>query len=504
MAMPPPFTQSRSPLHDRFEDSITLSAYEKHEFGLPAFDSEDPSSQLAKLFARKLRVRSSTFKSIAANLLPSWIRSSSRSNATSSKPRKLRSTSYLDGVRGVASFFVFIHHYPLDYFPSLHDGYLAKPTDTSLLQLPFIRIIYSGRFMVGLFFVLSGYVLAHKPLQLIRDGNASALLDNLASSVFRRAIRLFLPIIISTYIVMILVHNGWYGSLFRGIKVPKVAPFGEQTVQWLFDLEMIVNPFSWATIGPKFSNQLWTLPTEFRGSMIIFLSLLGLSKAKTGVRMSLISLFALYSFYTAGRWDMSLFLGGIVIAELRHIQNSSALTRDNQLCNVKFPRLGKTTVQAFWTFVFSLSWFLACWPDYLSDETPGYVFFSSITPARFPGAHGRTHFWTSIAAILMLLALENNPILQRPFTTPVVQYLGDISFALYIVHIPICYSVGRMITLGAMNSTGMPLAGFMLGATFVVPLVLWTADIYWRLVDAKSVEFARWVWVRSCNNAVSK
>jgi peptidoglycan/LPS O-acetylase OafA/YrhL len=405
----------------------------------------------------------------------------------------------------VASFFVFIHHYPLDYFPFLHEGYLAKPTDTSLLQLPFVRIVYSGRFMVGLFFVLSGYVLSYRPLQLIREGNTSALLDNLASSVFRRAIRLFLPVVLSTYVVMLLGHNGWYGSLNPVIKVPAVAPLGQQTLQWLSSLESISNIFlGGPVLVTKFSNQLWTLPTEFHGSMLIFVSLLALSKAKTGVRMSLISLFALYSFYTQVHWDMALFFSGILVAELRLVQNTSPLNWDNIFRDPKTGNLARSALKVFWTCMFLLSWFLACWPDYSSEISPGYIFFSSITPAQFPGGQGRTHFWTSIAAVLMLVSLENNPVLQQTFTTPIAMYLGDISFALYIVHIPICYSVGRMITVAAIDWTGMQLTGFLLGALAVAPLVLWTADVYWRLVDAKSVEFARWVWVKSCKSPVSK
>lgn len=298
---------------------------------------------------------------------------------------------------------------------------------------------------------------------------------------------------------MILVHNGWYGSLNPVIKVPAIAPLSEQTTQWLLCLAKLLNPFTWDSPGPIFSNQLWTLPVEFRGSILVFLCLLGLCKAKTAVRMTVISSFALYCFYSALHWDMSLFLTGIVLAELRQVQNTWTFTVDD--LNIKSPGFAKAAIRGCWMIVFLLSWFLACWPDFLSDHSPGYIFFSSITPSQFPGGGGRTHFWTSIAAVLMLLALENNPILQRPFTTPVAQYLGDISFALYIVHIPICYSIGRMITVGAMDLTGLHFTGFMLAAAIVVPMVLWVADVYWRLVDTRSVAFAKWLWIKSCKDS---
>jgi hypothetical protein len=256
MAAVPYYTQPTAPPYDQYHDAIHLSARDRSEFDLPGLDNGDLRSYLIKLLARAFRRLYSLLNYIIASLLRPYIRISSRSNLTPIKPRSLRSTAYLDGIREVASLFVFIHHYPMDYFRYLHDGYLAKPTDTWFLQLPFIRIVYSGRFMVGLFFVLSGYVLSYRPLQLIRDSNTSALLDSLASSIFRRAMRLFLPIIPSTFVVMVLIHNGWYGSLDPVIKVPEIAPFSEQTMQWLRCLKMLINPLTWVPFHPKFSNQL--------------------------------------------------------------------------------------------------------------------------------------------------------------------------------------------------------------------------------------------------------
>jgi hypothetical protein len=35
-------------------------------------------------------------------------------------------------------------------------------------------------------------------------------------------------------------------------------------------------------------------------------------------------------------------------------------------------------------------------------------------------------------------------------------------------------------------------AGFFLGACFVVPTVIWWADVFWRAVDIPTVKFAKW------------
>src|SRR5690242_11309159 len=85
---------------------------------------------------------------------------------------KIHPTSYLDGLRGLASFIVCICHYTESnhgYFVPTYGLNGDKPS--SFIQLPFLRIIYSGRPMVHIFFVISGFVLSYKPLKSIHQGS---------------------------------------------------------------------------------------------------------------------------------------------------------------------------------------------------------------------------------------------------------------------------------------------------------------------------------------------
>jgi hypothetical protein len=128
-------------------------------------------------------------------------------------PRKLLSTSYLDGVRGIAALFVLFHHYALAFTSCSSYGWKSREDapDDWFLQLPLIRVVHSGRFMVTIFFVLSGYVLSYRGLKLARDGEPVKLLDSLATSVFKRWIRLSIPVIGSTYIGFLLTrYSLWY------------------------------------------------------------------------------------------------------------------------------------------------------------------------------------------------------------------------------------------------------------------------------------------------------
>lgn len=142
-------------------------------------------------------------------LLPSFLRSTTRAS------RKLYPTSYLDGVRGVAAFIVVLHHYAYEFTSISPYGYhTGEPgTHDYFFLLPFIRIVHSGRFMVVIFFVISGYVLSYRGLQLAREGNSAQLLKSLGSSVFRRWIRLHLPVIASTIVGFWLARWGAWVNL---------------------------------------------------------------------------------------------------------------------------------------------------------------------------------------------------------------------------------------------------------------------------------------------------
>jgi peptidoglycan/LPS O-acetylase OafA/YrhL len=104
-------------------------------------------------------------------------------------------------------------------------------------------------------------------------------------------------------------------------------------------------------------------------------------------------------------------------------------------------------------------------------------------------------FWSEIAAIQLLLSLENFSVLQKPFSTSFALYLGDISFSLYIVHFVMFLTVGRNATVFLINWTGNYGWGFCLGGVVLSPLLVWIADLQWRAFDEGSVRFARWIAV---------
>ncbi|KAF4637093.1 hypothetical protein G7Y89_g999 [Cudoniella acicularis] len=399
----------------------------------------------------------SRFEQIKIYLLPSFIQP--YYTGESAIRRKPSPTAYLNGIRGYASFAVFIQHYSNEYYRGEHTfGYHSRPEDVHLIQLPFIRLCFSGGFMVTIFFLLSGYVLAYKPLQLARKNDAIGLHNNIASSIFRRGPRLFLPLIPPMFIASTCIYLGWYGKsqfpLERWIVETTHTSYFGQLGETLDNFWRVISPLDGDWFYPVEDPPFWTLPLEFRGSLLIHVLVLGLSKVKTIIRMTIVSLFAIYSMQKT-RWDFFLFASGMILAELRLIRNAHPSLLENWIQDPILFKQAKLVKQTFWIVSFIASLYLGSWPS-KAIWTYGYQTIASWTPAQYPDGLMMELFWESIAAVMLLTSLENFEPLQKIFSSRLALYLGDISFS----------------------------------------LDQWQSPLWWRLVDENSVKLARWLAVK--------
>jgi hypothetical protein len=258
-------------------------------------------------------------------LVPSFL----RSGAQSEKTKPLHPTAYLDGLRGVAALIVVVHHFTTPPFYGLLWGWGSSHNGVPqywFFQLPIVRILHHGQAMVGVFFVISGFALSYKPLKLVRSRQFPQLLDTLASSVFRRGMRLFLPCIVSTFFMACTGQLNWWhlGPVFRQ------ATWSAQFFDWFQSLRDLLDPFHWERRGVKFEAHLWTIPMEFRGSIIIFVTVLGLAKTRAGTR--LVTELGLVAWcFACRRWDAILFLSGMALAEMHNMRTARAAERAAQL-----------------------------------------------------------------------------------------------------------------------------------------------------------------------------
>lgn len=448
------------------------------------------------------------------------------------KPAKLHSTSYLDGLRGLAACSVFAYHYTDYNHKFFLPAYGSNPPEqgSSFLQLPYLRIIYTGTPMVHIFFVISGFALAYRPLKCLYEGKAptsSSYLHSprsgaiakchaiLASSAFRRPFRLYGPPLVLTFIDVILVRFGYMNNFIH----PEPTVWG-QLSNWANDaLSNLIWPWGWDDRSPhsKYNPHLWTIPIEFTHSMLLFLVVLGVSRLRSAaLRQTVLALCMTYMFVLCGKWASFEFLAGALLADF-HLAKENTQTADhhegNQGHGAKYSkegilyfaeRLAPLLVLAAAGFIISL-------PTRAADITPSYVWLMLHVPSRYAPDRGHA-FWYALAALGTVWACARVQAIRRVLESGVAQYAGRISFAFYILQHPILnicehHVLGaawraakddkpEVLPWGVRGLTGQDTPWqrtvcWFIGLVILGAGLVWAADLFTRFVDTPMVKAAR-------------
>jgi peptidoglycan/LPS O-acetylase OafA/YrhL len=415
-------------------------------------------------------------------LVPSYIsRLYGHCDVESPKPN---ATSYLNGLRGIAATVVVVLHSTSEYFWFVNVAYVATPPNNRLIQLPFIRVLMSGHFMVAIFFVLSGFVLSYGPLRKVYDDNSSGAIAGLPGSVVRRPIRLFLPALPSFLFTAIATYMQIFWMDFAVAYHPSKgglwADLSEAMHQWT---ALAWSPYRTEHIHPPLNPVCWTLGMEFQGSIVVFLIVLATARMAPWLRMTLTGMCAWDAFYhNPQRWFLTLFLVGMILADMRHVRTHMP----------PVPRIFQRLVRIGSFSLLFLSLFFGGWPPIDAEKGMWYSSFAGWPDYghRFSGVN---FYWASIAAIMLMIALENLPDLHGFFNHPICLYLGEISFSLYLSHYFVLHTVGKRLIYGLRLSGSSHVESWLIGTSITMVVIFVVADVYWRLVDLKSIKFARWV-----------
>ncbi|KAJ9641661.1 hypothetical protein H2204_002723 [Knufia peltigerae] len=453
-----------------------------------------------------------SFKRIMYALIPSFITTPSATTPSKS------GISALDGLRGIACLFVFGEHYVICY--------QSRDTQVWIMRVPFIRLIYYGKAAVFLFFVISGYVLSVKPLRLIRSKSYLELHKTISSSFLRRAIRLYLPCLIASFIACNLTSLGFFDNasvvykhfsqfIFLKERPPPRVSFTSQWRGYLNNADFI---FSGTIPWDKDTNVLnyhsyddhqWTIPKEFQSSMAVFALLVTTSRMLPFFRMATIFSLAVYGMCTA-RLYTALFFAGMVCAELDLIR--AAYYADYQAHHGgrggllhKVMHLPDAWYKCMWISLFTVGVWMISSPQEI-QRTPNYL----------PALLASWGIWwpddklLTFGSILVVWSVATCPSLGPLFNNPFVAYLGKISYALYLVHGTVIKSIGynvlpRTLRLAtgagadvelnaewwATVSNSNKVVAYLLGLSCVGTVCFWMSDLFWRFVDIPCVNFAR-------------
>lgn len=436
-------------------------------------------------------------------LLPSYVRNHLEGKIE--EPKKLHATSYLDGFRGVVSFLVFVRHFLLPWISTIDHGFGQEVGDGSVLQFPLIRVLSSGP-NVPVFLVVSGYIMSLKPIRLSREGQLPLAWGSLASSTFRRAFRIFTLPLFSSFVVMFLVQLGIFDYPYETLPghIPahpqRLEGIIKQLLDWLnFAFYELTNPWTWSIHLPlDYGAHLWTIPLQFRCSMVLFLLLLSLLKLSRFSRTICISILLIFTLLH-GRWDVALYLGGMGLAEYdltrrQQIAVLPSFIRENNKPTRFLSLVARSTVLC-------LGLYFSSFPRYRGNSSAtGYHLLNSLT--------NNYRYWHAYGATLLVCYISHSQGAQWLFTRRWTQYLGKLSFCLYIVHEPLIHIMGLRTVEFMWRLTGndtsttylLGITGAFLMTTFVL---FWLADLVYCWVDKPSAKLGQWV-ERICTDSSPK
>jgi peptidoglycan/LPS O-acetylase OafA/YrhL len=423
----------------------------------------------------------------------------------------LRRTAHLDGLRGFAAFMVYWGHHQLwahEVMPAdrIFENAYGYDKQYYFACLPGIRTFFSGGHLaVTVFFVISGYALSTKPLALIHAGEYTRLGDNVASALFRRWLRLYIPVICTTFLYMTSWHafGIWTDSEHR-------SNYRDELWNWYCEFKNF--SFVFRTGGEPwfpYNPHLWSIPVEFKGSIAIYTALLAFSRCARNARLWCEAGLIFYFMYIADGWFGSMFIAGMLLCDLDLLAGNGDLPRF-------FSRLEPYKDLIFYSLFF-IGILLGGVPSHSSDiqvlkASPGWHHLSLLKPQAVFDYKWFYLFW---AATFLVASIPRISWLKSFFETRFNQYLGRISFAFYLVHGPVLWTLGDRLYVATgwsrqSHAIGLPSwinifpmskagpLGLELSVLaphlIILPVTLWLAEIVTKLVDEPSVRFSQWAY----------
>lgn len=439
-----------------------------------------------------------------------------KAKAGGPEQQPLRKTAYLDGIRGFAAFLVYWQH---------HEGWAHNASEIHVLEnafgfegqyrfgsFPGVRLFFNGgHFAVATFFVISGYVLSTKPLSLIHAGDQARLADNLASQLFRRWLRLYVPLIATTCLYMLTWHVPFGGLWINGAK--KQGNLRDELWWWYAELKNFSFVFN-AGGAPwlSYNSHLWSIPVEMKGSIAVYTVLLALSRCTARARLWCTVGLIFYFMYICDGWYCSLFISGMLLADLDLLAAKKQLPR-------LFAKLAPYKKFIYYHLLVIALYLggVPCQTSEVADlrKNRGWYYLSFLKPQAF---FDYKWFYLFFASTFIVSATPRIRWLKGFFETRFCQYLGRVSYALYLVHGPVLWMLGDRL-YSAVGFAGandgkqaenipwwvdrfpLPMAGplglevaFMLPHLVLLPVTFWVADMVTRYVDDPAVQFAQWCY----------
>ena len=243
--------------------------------------------------------------------------------------------------------------------------------------------------------------------------------------------------------------------------------------------------------------------------MVIFASLLALSRCTLSTRLWCQLAITGYFLYIADGWYCAMFTAGMLLSHLDLLAKTSQLP------------FFLARLKPYKTFIYyhmlAMSIYLGGVPSENRDlgqlaENRGWYYLSFLKPQAVFDYKWFYLFW---AAVFLVAAVPHIRWLKKFFETRVCQYLGRVSYALYLIHGPLLWTVGDRLymAVGVKGKEAMehiphwadrlmlfragPVGletSFILPHLVLLPFTLLLAEFVTRAIDGPCVRWTGWLY----------
>lgn len=368
--------------------------------------------------------------------------------------------TWIDGLRGAASLFIVFHHFIMGYYPAAYKGaeglpHLQKGVEAAFSQsLP--GFFVTGDLWVSVFCLISGFVIANQVFHMKDEKQFSR-------SLLKRYPRLMLPVFALSAVVYVMLHlNLFYNgpaSLLSGSEW--LAEF-YQNKTTLYDLFFSSIVDTWIVgMSTLYSNAFWMLAELFAGSFMAYiLAAMGRGMNK---RMLYVYIGAVLLYLSTNSRLTDFALGVLAAYIIERFGERMKAHKKACVC-AGILMLGTAFV-------------LGAYP--VGHEPDNAYRILNHLPDRL----NPVYFYHMLAAALLIMGIWLLEPLGKALSGKPVLFLGKISYSLYLVHIPVIYSLSAWLLVRFMAGTGNYNLSAGLSFAISLPVMILLAWLFYRFIE---------------------